>query len=983
MFDPIITKPKTKPFEVMAGGKRISLTPAESLDRFQVTLDYRLDQNSIGGFLLSRGTGKNAVPVVVFGFQLLGLHNMLSDDELEASYEKIVSGLKDLPHRECLTIHFIANKSDRERQEELSEMIGVNPIDSLNLVLADDKRNTRRLAREGRREPKALYVYCTCPCRTVSGVERPDLLEKALLSMERALYSYQGKGREWKDKYLYDTLVGVFSTGFKAWESLLYTQMDLQVKALGPEELYAALDRRFNFDTLKSPPQRLIVTHAGLEERVDLDTHASSLLYRNETPVCTRSYLKVRGEYVGVLTLREKPDGWSDRRKQMHYLWDVIAKEQVTDTEIITQIQRLDSDLALQVAYRHATQAKAKTKKYEELNRSTRASMRNLKDADDLADSALDGDVPLSVSVTFIVRRSTLEKLDAACRHLSNCFQLPTLVLREADVAWDTFYRTLPISTRPLSRRVPLWATTAPALMSLVNTNVIQKRGFELIESDGETPIGIDFLDPRTFVHVLLTATNRHGKSLLAAGLLVHPLAQGCRVTIVDYPKQDGTSTYNVLTELLGEEYGAYVDVGKVSFNILERPRFRKSVSPETIAERRLEQQWFIVHILKVYVMGLDMGGSRATGQMLNPALIHAILTLAVRDFFNDPDIIARFEAAERDGLGSESWSRIPTLQDLPRFLTKERVRQRLSRLNLEGIDLDSLTVNDDELDRALATILLRLSALLDSKIGKCIGNPSTVSTNSQLMVFAFRQIDQSEDAALLALIATYRAFCASMETPVSIFYIDEAPILFQFETVVLCVHRIVANGAKSGIHTIISAQNPNTIANSKVGMDILANLSVKLTGKIQSTAIDDFVRLFNYDRELMRQCTRLRINYLALYSEWLLDFNGHLNFVRYYPSPTLVAMVANNQDEVIIRQMFLEQIDDRLQALLEFAKFFTSAVTRTETLLESARQYAREHFSNYDLSKLSFDNQPSEVISHETKPLPSLSGSQGRKVPL
>jgi hypothetical protein len=67
-------------------------------------------------------------------------------------------------------------------------------------------------------------------------------------------------------------------------------------------------------------------------------------------------------------------------------------------------------------------------------------------------------------------------------------------------------------------------------------------------------------------------------------------------------------------------------------------------------------------------------------------------------------------------------------------------------------------------------------------------------------------------------------------------------------------VARLCANGAKAGIKVIISAQDPDTIARSPSASKILQNLSTRLIGRIQPSAVDSFVSILKYSRAVIAQ---------------------------------------------------------------------------------------------------------------------------------
>ncbi len=116
-----------------------------------------------------------------------------------------------------------------------------------------------------------------------------------------------------------------------------------------------------------------------------------------------------------------------------------------------------------------------------------------------------------------------------------------------------------------------------------------------------------------------------------------------------------------------------------------------------------------------------------------------------------------------------------------------------------------------------------------------------------------------------------------ALSSPASIFFIDEAPILFEFDQISDLVGRMCANGAKAGIRVILSAQDPDTIAKSRAASKILQNLTTRLIGRIQPVAIDSFINILKYPREIIgRNATESFFpRKEGVYSQWLLDDNG------------------------------------------------------------------------------------------------------------
>jgi hypothetical protein len=148
--------------------------------------------------------------------------------------------------------------------------------------------------------------------------------------------------------------------------------------------------------------------------------------------------------------------------------------------------------------------------------------------------------------------------------------------------------------------------------------------------------------------------------------------------------------------------------------------------------------------------------------------------------------------------------------------------------------------------------IKLQLEFWLNSRVGRAISEPSTFRTDAPLLVFALRNLTEDDDAAILALSAYSAALRRALSSPESIFFIDESPILFEFDQISELVARLCANGAKAGVRVILSAQDVDTIAKSPSASKILQNLSTRLVGRIQPNAVASFVKYLNYDESII-----------------------------------------------------------------------------------------------------------------------------------
>ncbi|MEM6448667.1 MAG: hypothetical protein AAF704_19175, partial [Cyanobacteria bacterium P01_D01_bin.123] len=232
----------------------------------------------------------------------------------------------------------------------------------------------------------------------------------------------------------------------------------------------------------------------------------------------------------------------------------------------------------------------------------------------------------------------------------------------------------------------------------------------------------------------------------------------------------------------------------------------------------------------------------------------------------------------------------------------------------------------------ALSLIDLKLRSCLSSTLGRAISRPSTLRTDTGLTVYALTNVDDSVDAAVLALSAYSSALRASLTHPNSIWFIDESPILFQFPAIPKSVARLTANGRKAGIRVILAAQDPDTIARTEVSSQIFQNLSVRLTGKITAQAIASYEEILRYPTEAIAPNANPSFNPKGqLYRRWLLDYDGQLLPCRFYIAHALLALLANNPKESRMRaEFFARHPDNPYRALAEFARHLTASMQGT-----------------------------------------------------
>jgi hypothetical protein len=893
-------------------GQESRLTPFEDALHLATMLRISLNGRDIGAYILNKGTQKDKF-CFVFGFECRGIHTTLRSEQIDTIFNNIESGLKDIPEGEKMTLHMGSFSSDKQRQHELGDLVRHTPSRDIKYLLTAERARIQELTNSGIRKPKFLKIYVTYTIEP-NTTQADDWIEKLLSKAEVWWLKFKGELADAQNQRIETLIIKAYQQGFSRWEQLLSNKMGLDVKPLNADELWTHAWQRFNDTEPIEIPQLIHLDENGLHEQVNSDLpstkllieniHSTTLLMESGVPCADRRWVNVKNKYIGALTFLEKPGGWQNKFSQLRYLWELLARETVVDTEIFCELTAANPALVKTTLQRVLKQSNMTALMAQEKSKTIDVNAQlKLKKSVAAQEQLYEGAVPIYTSVAIFVHRPNVEQLDQATRYIENCFQRPAQVIREIEYTWKIWLQSLPIVwegllVKPFNRRQLYLTSEVPGLMPLVITKAGDSHGFELIAEEGGTPIHLDLFNQHK--NLALFATTRAGKSVLVSGILTQALAHGIPVVALDFPKPDGSSTFTDYTEFM-EGNGAYFDISKQSNNLFEQPDLR-SLSLEQQRDRLLDYTGFLESALMTMVLG------SSTESQLLAQTVRSLINLALTAFFADAGIQERYKQAIAGGFGSEAWQKTPTLKDFLYFCSPEHLQ------------LESLS---GRVDDALSQIQLRLRFWLSSRVGQSISAPSSFPTDAQLLVFALRNLSDNEDAAVLSLSAYSAALRRALSSPASIFFIDEAPILFEFDQISDLVGRICANGAKAGIRVILSAQDPDTIAKSKAASKILQNLTTRLIGRIQPVAVDSFVSILKYPRDIIsRNATESFFpRKEGIYSQWLLDDNGIYTFCRYYPGYEQLAVVANNPNEQTARQQAMLRYNDKYEAISVFAR--------------------------------------------------------------
>ncbi len=885
------------------GKRKLELKPFEDELALSTMIQIKLWGWHTGAYVLTQGNDtKQAQIKFIFGFDCKGIHSNLPHDQVDKIFDNIESGYKDIPQGERITFHLAAFSSDQERQEQLARLVENAPSTELKFLLTGERARVQELTRRGLREPKSLRLYVSYTIEPgAQGTQ--DWIEKLLARGIKFWRRFKGEPQEFQHKQLKDIAEKAFKDGWQRWFNLLTNNMGLQVRPLTEVELWETLWKRFNTTKAEPIPQLLILDEQGLREQINSEVHPATLLISQSQPFADREWVKNKDRYVGALTFLSKPGGWTNKLSQLRYLWDIIARDEVVDTEIFCQLTPANQAIVKNDTQRLMKQSNVITITANQKKSIDVAAQVRVKRMVAAQEQMYQGDTAVKASVVILVHRNTIETLQSSTSYLEAFFKAPAKVVREREYAWKLWLDTLPIVwnqqlTRPFDRRQTYFTSEVPGLTPLVCTRTTDTEGLELIAEDGGTPIFLDVFTQHRNLGIF--GTTRSGKSVLVAGILTQALARGWPVVALDFPKEDGSSTFSDYTQFMAER-GAYFDISKQCNNLFEIPDLRR-LPLETQTERLEDYKDFLLSALLTMIVG------RSLDQLLNQT-IRSLLVRFLNFYFTDEEILLRYYQALDGGFTSSAWQNIPTLKDFLAICTPENL---------------GLKSAQGDIKRALQQIQLSLKSWLESRVGKAIASPSSFRTDAQLLVFALRNLSNDDDAAVMSLAAYSAAKRRTLEYPDSILFLDEGPILFQYQDVARMIGRQCANGAKSGVRVIITGQDPNTIAESVAGAQILQNLSVRLVGRIEPFATKYFQKYFDYPKEIITNNSTEAFfpKKEGIYSRWLLDTKGFYTICRYYPSLVGLAVVANNPPEQEARSYFLDRYPDKYEAISLFAHY-------------------------------------------------------------
>jgi hypothetical protein len=903
----------------------------------QATCEFDVFGEKVGSLVLQHGSASR---IFTWGWEIYGTHVYDLAQNLIGLYDSVAEGILNIPYYLIWDIHIGGEATSYDRTLQLLRLIEHNNNPEIDQLLVAELGRAQQLARTGVREPKFARLYVTYkPKSDKQGHKSSDKIE----ALGKEVYElWTGVRDSISNKKTQNKIIAVeeqfktaFLRGYRSTSTLLTGTFGLSVRPMGEPEIWTNLRHRFSGEAAGKSPNiiRCKIDERGvrLSSEITGEMHITGHLIKDYPVKADPEWVytkrfdpetgAIRNRYTGILRATGQYKSLAHEFHQCRAMWDLLANESCKDTEFCIQLTPSDSKIAREAA----SQLYRQSMKQFEATASKRDYDATADENTRLAREALRalhlGDSPIRVGFCVLIHRQSLAQLDIACRDfISRCRWLE--LVREYVVTHRLWLQTLPCNDDPMlqykvfgydyarvkrtgaqfDRRIYYGACDAIAFFPIARTLPNDEHGIEFIAPDKQ-PFRVDFFHPGKEKHWCIIAAHRSSKSVLANNIADHALAMGQPVTWLDYPPADGSSTLRDRCLYLG---GTHIDIQLESLNLIHIPDF--SSLPPGIQQDRLRSlvgYWIEQLMILVGPTGQDIQLEQ---------IARTILELSIATYLDDPVIQSRYGNAIREGFGSSSWQSTPTLQDLARFVTREKLESRLANLG-------------DRVQQALDLLQFNLSRITDTRttIGKAISLPSTVCIDNPLTVFSLRNMNEGQESLAYSLAAYSSAIQKSLSHEISHVFIEEAQNLVAHTGVLKLASNLATKGGKDGVRLGLVTNSFTRIAQSSAGADLLANINTKFVGRIEPGSVEPLAQSLGIPHEFLDKCAseRFYTNRKEGYSNWLIqDYRKH-TMGRWYAPWESVVLSASNANERHIKQWFFDRIPDKHEALTACTRYF------------------------------------------------------------
>lgn len=925
------TQERIQSIKVMTdeGSKRFM--PFQKHSDLHQILQIEIGGHSFGCLLLYEQEKDQWSANIPFKFE--GLHPQLYTNEVQEYVTAIRRGMKELLPGEHLEMLLGCYSNDIERQRQLEELADNCDLVTNSVLLRNEQRRLEELTQAGIRQVWQQYFFCTWTAAR-AGERKQDLIGNTLRNWQRFFNKWTRKlaGTEkiHQDNFYCNIGRQIYEGGYLPWRLLLETKSELKIAPMSDQEIFEWLWGRFNQSKPPKYQHSIVVreTEKGLEKQEPLSgvKDPISVLIQGDQSQSScpkhrgsQDKVFVKNKICGVLVMKQEPSEWQNQRQQLQWIYQRLSSPYVHDTEAWVSIENADQVVALDNLKKISKQ-------------STTANRRAIEDgsrenvsATDRQDGSLDaqrriiveGAKPLHCALVFLVYRDNQRELDRACALLAESFGGATVV-REEDIAWYIWLETQPFnnlrllkSSNPLKfseRRCTLDSKSILGLMPLTRPQPLDRQGVEFLTDKGGQPIYIDLFEKPK--RCLIIGESGSGKSSMAWRFVMHALAEKIPVVGIDM-SIGGDSTFKQAIAMLGDD-GAYIDILSESLNLIEPPDLFGLDQTEQV-KRLKHWQDFVAKAIVAIAMG-----SINDDQQLRER-VESLTVRLLEVFFGDPEIIDRYNEAFALGWKSKAWQNIPTLHDLKKFCSKEK----LGLTSVEEIDRRAINQIYNQIDNKLA----------DPNIGAAIGKPSSVSPNPKIKFFALSGLSSESNAYVMAISAQMACLRTALSHPRSLFVGDEQSRLLDKKGFSEVLGEFYTTSRKGGLSILTLVTELDSIVRCSASAKILGNNNYVVTGKVTQNTVNHLVNTLKYERSFISDnaTQRYNANQAEYYTRWRIEDSGRFWDCRLYPGAMTLAALANSKEEQAARARVLQKYPQTIKGMLEglghFSELYIAAL--------------------------------------------------------
>jgi hypothetical protein len=904
--------------------QREHVNPIEAESDLIVPVEFELGGESVGCYLLRN---KNNEWYGVFGWSVDGLDPSLTNEEARIHNQKADEALRTLPANAFITVECSSFCGDRPHQEQLDALLGNADTPLERALIESQKHNIRHLRNDHRIQEKQTRIYLQYP----EAIRRDSDWMDWMLFKAHELWRFvtHQSATLPSNRRLKRMLVQVYENGYRRFSTLMSSRLSQSMRPLTAVELLRKdyLETHRHADDFVVP-QLLRVSRQGLRvERIDNTTHVNSHLFKSQRglPACPephRQYLKLhaRGLFCGAVQVGKAlayfcPEGAD--LGQARFLHDLLEKNGIYDYRVVTQIGGTSRSIQ-KFQMERQTREKAKIAEWTAKGDGIAdvGATETIKDVVDARAALHRGTAINTVGTAIFLYRNDHRTLTEDLGFISDA-----LGATPSQRCWERMmefwvqsqpWSATPLFKRPYERRIKLQSDESSGYMQLVKPRNLDDGGIHFVGAKSSASL---WFNPYAIAqHLAIFATTRAGKSVLLADLILNFLIRDFPVVGFDFPKPTtGASTFKDLIHTL-KALGApadYYNTAEESANLIELPRLEGLDN----AEERIKS------ILQFHKKAILLLG---VGRLDEPSKVDDVQVF-VNDsydaFHADAEIQNRYQIARGAGFGNPGYQLMPTLIDYLAFL-EQWVKEYKTQF------ASTITPQDEA---AMGLLLRNLRSRLNSKMANAIAAPSSVNPNSQLLMFALKELDDPIEAAVYALSAYSILLRKAVTSPQCAFVIDESPVLFKFEAIVDIVAHLCTNGLKWGCRVITSSQTASTITRTKAGPEIMQTIFTKMVGYITTEAIPSLEEI-GFRLDLLKDYTNAEKSRDAqtsdLASRWIIK-RGLLQIeALYIPSPLLLSLVANNEEEQAARDRVMALYpNDPLAGALAFCELYIHCI--------------------------------------------------------